>query len=748
MGPRTVFLTRGFTKQAGSFEGNLKRQVFDFLTKINGYKTGGLDFKKPTAVVDDRVRTARVNRNFRAVLVDMGDNTYGLVAVLPHDDAYAFARRLRVDVNPATGAIDFIDQEALKTARRLATSQVRRIEAEDIQDISDRTVRPAETPQSAASVESVSRLLGSDPKTLIDLGVDEETARGLVSIPDQATVEKIADSLSTIQGLIVLDLLAGRDVKEIREDYVVSTSADREDLIAAAKLTADRRLGVLEINDPDVEAAMSGDLAAWRVWLHPSQKRLVEHRGWNGPYRVTGSAGTGKTVTVVHRAVSLAGDLERQNHEHPGIFAPVLVTTFTKNLAAAIGEQIDTLAGRPLTGQKIDVRTIDAVARAVLMLTDEGRLWLENSRLASNHELREFLERAVLGTSIDEKFLYDEWQEVILTGAALDRQTYLTVPRVGRNLRLSRRQRMTVWKAVQKLTNELELAQRWTWAQVLDRAASVLRKDAEPPEEKRLVTRLGVRHVVVDEAQDLSAAHWRLLRALVPPGKDDMFIAGDSHQRIYGRPVPLSRFGIETRGRSRRLTINYRTSRQIFAWSLGVVDQKADDLDEGSDSMLGARSVFSGHDVEQPGREGLPEDADEALLVWIKRVREDLRMNSAQSDESAADSDEDNGDLSSIAVVCASRIGVEETLTYLREVGFSAVRVDGNASESALPNGIRVMTMHRAKGLEYRAVAVRDASAIEADTAVTNDTYSLDLREKRNLVYVAATRARERLLVC
>ena len=119
------------------------------------------------------------------------------------------------------------------------------------------------------------------------------TAQGLVTLPEQVTVEKVADSLPTVQGLIVLDLLAGRSVDEIREDYVTSSDIDRDDLFAAAQRTAKRRLGVLEINDPDVEAAMSGDLAAWRVWLHPSQKRLVEHRGWNGPYRVTGPGNRG-----------------------------------------------------------------------------------------------------------------------------------------------------------------------------------------------------------------------------------------------------------------------------------------------------------------------------------------------------------------------------------------------------------------------------------------------------------------------
>ena len=114
-------------------------------------------------------------------------------------------------------------------------------------------------------------------------------------------------------------------------------------------------------------------------------------------------------------------------------------------------------------------------------------------------------------------------------------------------------------------------------------------------------------------------------------------------------PCPYPRFGIEPCGRSKRLIINYRTSRQIFAWSLGVANQKAADLDEGTDSMPGARSVFSGHAVERPGFDGLPEDPDEALLTWIRRVREDMRIDAEQGGELTSSSGGGEANLSSIA---------------------------------------------------------------------------------------------------
>lgn len=741
MEPRMVFTTQAFADQASSFEGNLKRKVFDFLTKMQRGSSGGEDLKPPVGARDKRVRTARVDRDYRAVLVDMGHSSYGLVAVLKHDDAYDFASRLTVEVNPVTGGVEFVDHRSLETARRLATGAIREVEEEAAvpRAAGAGAGTAGETPAAPLAAPSVpNRLRGTDPQVLTGLGIDAVAASGVVGLATAAEVEAVADSLPTTQGVMLLELLAGCTVEEVRADYGTEEEVDVTDFDTALHTSIGRRLGLISIEDKDVEAAMAGALEAWRVWLHPVQRDLVE-KHWNGPARVTGTAGTGKTVTAVHRAVHLARALEESGYGHPSVLAPVQFLTFTRNLATAIAAQVDALAGEPLSGQGIEVRTLDTLAYAVLRSVPEESEWLTAHRIASRQEIEEYARRALLGVDLDARFLIEEWEEVILTGTVRSAADYYAAPRIGRGIRLSRKQRIAVWRAVEGLVAALDAAGLRTFGQTVDRAARVL---ADRPEVRDA---LGVRHAVVDESQDLTAAHWRMLRALVPEAGDDLFIVGDAHQRIYGRPVPLSRFGILTRGRSRRLTVNYRTSREIFAWSLRVADPQADDLDEGSDELLGTRSVFSAHAVEQPGADGLPGDPDDAVLAWIDRLRDEL---GGGGDEV----------LSAIAVVRRDASGVEASLARLEAAGIPCVKVGRDSDDSRLHDGVRVMTMHRAKGLEYRAVAVRDAEAVLAQApgdggagghaGEDRRTVEADARRERNLVYVSATRARERLLVC
>src|SRR5699024_9909943 len=190
----------------------------------------------------------------------------------------------------------------------------------------------------------------------------------------------------------------------------------------------------------------------------------------------------------------------------------------------------------------------------------------------------------------------------------------------------------------------------------------------------------------------LHPAHWRLLRALVPAGTDDMFIVGDAHQRIYGKPIVLSRYGIETRGRSRRLTVNYRTSREILNWSLRVAyGQTADDLEGEDDSLAGARSEFSGPEPESNGF--VSTAAERSGLVDKIRAWQEAGIR-----------------LSEIAVVTRLGNQVDELTDVLIDAGIPAMKVSRSTDENTSDDEVRVMTMHRAKGLEYRAIALVGAN--------------------------------------
>jgi superfamily I DNA/RNA helicase len=264
-----------------------------------------------------------------------------------------------------------------------------------------------------------------------------------------------------------------------------------------------------------------------------------------------------------------------------------------------------------------------------------------------------------------------------------------------------------------------------TFTQLVSEAALLLGSD------ETVRASLGYTHAVVDEAQDFHPAHWRLLRALIPPGPDDLFIVGDAHQRIYGRPVPLSRFGIETRGRSRRLTVNYRTSRQILRWSLRTVDPETDDLDGAAESLAGARSLFDGPD---PTMSGYPTTVQETAAV-IERIGGWIAEGLGAGE---------------IAVFAREGRVVTDVVRALTDAGLPAVEV-ASREDRADCGVVRVMTMHRAKGLEFRAVALPRMGTAEFPPPYVRalgeeDALSAE-RTERNLLYVAGSRARERLWI-
>ena len=157
----------------------------------------------------------------------------------------------------------------------------------------------------------------------------------------------------------------------------------------------------------------------------------------------------------------------------------------------------------------------------------------------------------------DARFLHDEWSQVVLGQALSSREEYFRARRAGRGRTLNRVQRAEVWQLVEQFTKRLTEREP---------------VDVPPGRGARRADREGAgsgegpryRHVVVDEAQDLSPAHWMLLRAMAAPGPDDMFLAGDTHQRIYDSYVSLGSLGIAIRGRSTRLTLSYRSTHEIL----------------------------------------------------------------------------------------------------------------------------------------------------------------------------------------
>jgi superfamily I DNA/RNA helicase len=706
----TVVLAKEFQKNL-NLEGSLKPRAWDLLRKLSSDQDlTGLDLKIPQGAKDPRVRTARVNDNYRAVLFAAGsedDQYFLLVAIRPHDDAYKYAAQVTMRLNPANGIFEVL-----------------------------RDVAPA--PESSSSA----RRKGSDdkplllpfrPDELVEVGILSELAERAVTLRDEDELQELCLHAPEWQASALLDLAYGVSLDDVRRSYAgtfadgeialesVPTDVDdpkhlRESLNQAA---SQMEFVVVE-GDEHLRRMLDGDFAAWRTFLHPEQRELVE-RDRKGAYRVTGGAGTGKTVVAMHRAVVLA---ERNPQ------ARVLVTTFTKNLAAQLMADLARLAG-PGVLDRIQVRGVNQLAREVvarkegagaqiLSDRDQQRLWQD-----AVNEVRDLppADRELMTPY----FLMGEYQHVILGMDVADRDRYLVEPRQGRGVRLNRLQRARVWRVVEEFNRLLAQQNRTTHAIIVAKAAALAKSNELPMSNT-------YDHVVIDEAQDLSPAHWRLLRGVVPTGPNDLFICEDAHQRIYGERVVLSRYGIETRGRSRRLTLNYRTTRQILHYATRVLSgNDFVDLAGEDESTSRYRSLLAGREpIEQGARSWAEEKAFVVRTIqgWLAE------------DPSPAPA--------SLAVLASQQNTRDELARALQDTGIPAVIVSTDAHSDAA--GVQVATMHRAKGTEFARVIVAavDADKIPSKYRMNNadpdERSEIELRD-RCLLYVACTRARDQLVM-
>lgn len=709
------------SKQANKLDNSLKQKAYTFLEKLGANdETLGLHIERLERAVDPRVRTGRVDKQYRAVLFRLdndGQRYYVVHGIYNHDDAINIALRTRLTLNPVNGMPNFDRVEEQPPAPVLPTPAT---------PVADEK-RP---PVISVTVDELVTGLGFSP----------ELATRAVALPDEDSLMALAEELEGWRGCALLDLHIGKSIDSIREDLgltqrntaVEDAEADTDEAIIDSFQAPAARMEFAVIEGVDALRAVidSGDFGAWRVFLHPTQRRWVEGR-WNGPARVTGGAGTGKTVVVLHRANSLL----RQNPE-----ARVIATTFTRNLAEELNRGLhllnpDLSFARGLGRPGAYVSGIDALATAVLRSAGEGLdeataavLGAGRSDLSrrtnEQRAWRDALEAA--GESLAPRlrntaFLSSEYEQVILPNLIAIEADYLRVRRDGRGVRLNRAARKALWQVVERYRADTRLAGTISHAETAAIAAAYLERTGPLAD-----------HVLVDEGQDLSACHWRLVRALVADEPDDIFTAEDSHQRIYGARLVLSRYGISTRGRSRRLTLNYRTTAQILGWATRVLEGgNYVDLEEAQDSVEDYRSARSGPTVRLIRADSMTDELDRAaqtLRDWLV------------ADDTAPET---------LAVLVRSRATRDLVVAGLAERGIPVMPVDQGGVRPGMPV---VMTMHRAKGTEFAKVLLFDVSHGSIPAAMR--VYDYDEAEhddamlrERSLLYVAASRARDELAV-
>src|ERR1035437_6899960 len=542
----TVVIAKQYEKDL-RVDGSMKARAWDFMMKLNSDPDGGgLDLKMPQGVADRRVRTARVDQNFRAVLFALPPDLLVMAAIKPHDEGYDFAKTLRLDITPANGAMELIAEQTIARAVK----------------------EFAEKPQ-IADAPQVLPYAASD---LVELGIRRDVAEQAVRLSNEGELLELVDHLPEWQQQALLDLATGKSIADVRQDYGVGVEPTQNPVQSLGRAVT--RMAFVTIQDDDeLRRMVEGDFEAWRTFLHPQQRMLAERPVYNGPFRLAGGAGTGKTVVALHRAVHLA--------QQPG--ARVLLCTFNRTLAAILQAQLHRLASAEVAA-RIEVLGVDqAVNRAVrehdgdlprpAESRTQERLW-EDAAASSDVP-------ADLAGVLTPEFLAAEFRAVMLGMPALTKDNYLAAKRPGRGVGLNRLRRLAVWRVVEEFRRALDAERLTTFELLAARAAEVAQCRYD--------------HVVVDEGQDLHGGHWRFLRALVAPGPNHLFICEDAYQRIYGDRLVLSRYGIQTRGRSRRLTLNYRSSRENLQFTLGVISgAEVLDSDGDPETVAGYRAAFDG----------------------------------------------------------------------------------------------------------------------------------------------------------
>jgi superfamily I DNA/RNA helicase len=718
------------SKPASKLEPSLKKKAYAFLEKLGeDDTTSGLHIEPIMNSADDKVRTGRVDQSYRAVLFRIpgkGEPLYVFYGIWPHDDAIAVAKKTRLTVNPVNGVTEITTVAEMSAPPPEAPWTPPAGPAQ-----------PAAAPTPAPVPLLVS--LGMDRKALVDvLGIDESLAVRALAAVDEDALMALASRAVEWQGLALIDLATGLSVAEVQDTLslneapatAVESEADR--LVEGLRHPAAQMSFAWIENNAELRRVIEGgDFGAWRVFLHPEQRKYAE-RSYSGPFRLSGGAGTGKTVVLLHRSQMLA-------RREPG--SRVLLTTFTTNLSDQLRTDLDRLdPGLPhavdLAEPGVAVYGIDALASAVLRRagTDiaadvEAVLGAATTQVGGRTPAiawRDAIDAA--GGALpallrNVQFLTAEYAQIVLPNRITSREAYYKVRRPGRGVALDRGKRAAMWDAIEAYRAQARIAGSVDFAEAATIAAAHLRRVADAGGSYI------ADHVLVDEGQDLSPAHWQLMRALVGEHADDLFIAEDSYQRIYGQRIVLSQFGIRIVGRSQRLTLNYRTTAQNLAYAINVLEGGAYvDLEDAVESSAAYRSARSGPVPRLIPCASLSEELDRAadlIRSWV-----------AETDAPET-----------IAVLVREQRQRDRVVTGLAERGVTIRAVD---REHIKPGQPVAMTMHRAKGTEFSKVLLFgiDQGAIPRplrDEQYADDAWADALLRERSLLYVAATRARDEL---
>ncbi|MFA5687749.1 MAG: 3'-5' exonuclease [Kiritimatiellales bacterium] len=667
--------TDSLARLTGDEQKAVKTTAFDL--QINPAQPG-LRWHKLDGAKDKNFWSVSVNMDLRLIVHKTGSSLM-LCYVDHHDQAYEWAVRRKLEVHPKTGAAQIV--EIRETVKEIEIPHY--VEAE--QPVA------AQTPVLSADISR---------DALLAYGVPEEWLDEVMRATEDEVLF-LAEKLPGEAAEALLELATGGTPQ------IAPVAADGVDPFEHPD--ARRRFRVMS-NVEELERALEFPWEKWTIFLHPSQRQLVE-REFSGPARVAGSAGTGKTIVALHRAVWLA-------RKYPD--ARVLLTTFSDPLAAALRRRLHRLIfHQPMLAERLEVLSLDSIALRI------GRARFGKIKLAPDEQIKALLAEAVRNipeTGFSLNFLWDEWIHVVDAWQLKNWEEYRDVQRLGRRTRLPEARRKQLWDLFEQVRAELERRSLLTRADVFTKVAAGITAGNYPPFE----------FAVVDEAQDIGVPELRFLAALGGNRPDSLFFAGDLGQRIFRQPFSWKSLGIDVRGRSAVLRVNYRTSHQIRRQADRLLPQELSDVDGNVESRKGTVSVFNGPNPQIHTYNSEQEESA-AVAGWIRTlIEEGFRP-------------------AEIGIIVRSEAQLERAEHAIQSVGVQSIQLSTSIEDAE--ECIVVCTMPLAKGLEFRAVAIMacDDEVVPLQARIETAADTSDLEEvyntERHLLYVACTRARDRLLI-
>lgn len=673
--------TKALSKLSAQEQSAVKITVFDLQQDPSA---PGLQFHRIDKSKDTNFWSIRANRDIRVIVHKTADS-FLVCYTDHHDNAYKWAERRRIETHPKTGAAQIVEVR------------------ERVEEI---TVPVYAEPQPVAAGEAPARFLPPlflqlSKDDLLGVGVPEDWVDDVHNASEDSFFD-LADHIPAEAAEALLDYVSTGVLRHPEAGSPGTSPFDHPD--------AQRRFRVLD-DVEELERALTYPWDQWTIFLHPSQRRVVD-QDFNGPARVSGSAGTGKTVVALHRTAAV---LKMNNR------AKVLLTTFSSPLANTLEHKLRMLTGNNgANPSNVTILPFEGVARDLFTLA-----FGYAPRAASREQMKSALDTAVRELGLAEfniRFLVSEWTNVVDAWQIDSLEAYTKVPRLGRKNRMGSKLRERVWPVFVRARELLQGQGIDSWSGIFAKVtAHFAQRDHKP-----------FSHIIVDEAQDLGVPELRMLAAIANQTPDALFFAGDLGQRIFKEPFSWKALGIDIRGRSHTLKVNYRTSHQIRQTVDRLLPPLVRDVDGNEEDRRGTVSVFNGPDPEIQVFKDSKQEI-EGLALWIYEAVED----GIEPEE--------------IGVFVRSPEELPRARSVVKDAGQTSLELSDRVEER--DGRISIGTMHLAKGLEFKAVVVmacdddvlplQDRIETVADEAELDEVYETE----RHLFYVACTRARDRLLV-